>query len=299
MRTVVHHYLTRSACMSACRRRTGMAAAAAGLTVLWAAQAWAQGAPPEGARRPDAPNPAIDAILAAALPPLPPDAPQPSPEPRSFEGTWYHHHPLIFQLSTDMYGSKTPLNEAAKKILARRIASLHQGTPFVNASAICKPTGQPLQFEINSPMQIYQAQDWIQFLFFQYHGEMTVLLDLAKAPAETARPYMGRSVGHWDGDTLVVETTGFRQAIWLDVNGTPASADAKLTQRIRKVMQGDWQLEIVTTVDDPTYYTRPWSWIRAYAWRPDKQVFGEFDCESQVGRKDYLSVSGLVPEPND
>jgi hypothetical protein len=109
---------------------------------------------------------------------------------------------------------------------------------------------------------------------------------------------MGRSVGHWDGNTLVVETTGFKEAIWLDVFGTPASQNAKLTQRIRKVKSDQWYLEVTNTIDDPTYYTRPWSWMRAYLWRPDMTLQREYNCELQTGAKDGLD-SSLVQEPQD
>jgi len=241
--------------------------------------------------------------LAADLLPLSGNWPSPSLDPRNFEGVWRQYNILPLERSTDMYGAKTPLNEAGRALLAKRVAASRAGTPYVNASAVCLPPGQPLQLEINLPFVIYQNKDWIQFLFYQYHGAWTVVFDPAKQPDGSARPYMGRSVGHWGADTLVVETSGFKQALWLDINGTPISADAKLTHRIRKVhqgaQQGDWSLEVITTVDDPTYYSRPWSWATAYVWRPDKAPISEFDCESSVNRPDYISSSGLVPEPTD
>lgn len=289
-------------------RLSVLTAVSAGCLVVSAQQVLAQGGPPPpgaGAPaldRPDAPGSAFDtALLADVLPPG--NWPSPSPDPKNFEGFWYQHNPLLFQRYTDMYGAKTPLNEVGRAVLARRLESLKTGTPYLNASAVCIPTGQPLQFEINSPFVIHQNKDWLQFLFLQYHGSWTVVFDPAKQPDGDARPYMGRSVAHWDGDTLIVETSGFKQALWLDVNGTPASADAKLTQRIRKVWEGgrpgDWSLEIITTLDDPVYYTRPWSWATVYVWRPDKAPIKEFDCEYQVNRLDYTANSGLVPEPGD
>jgi hypothetical protein len=109
---------------------------------------------------------------------------------------------------------------------------------------------------------------------------------------------MGSSVGHWDGDTLVVETSGYKDGIWVDVFGTPASKNARLTQRIRKIKTDHWFLEIVSTLHDPTYYTRPWSWARDYAWRPDMTLFHEYNCELQTGAPDGVD-SSLVPEPQD
>ena len=199
-----------------------------------------------------------------------------------------------------MFGAETPLNAAGRALLAKRVASDRAGKPYVNASALCLPPGQPVQLEINLPFVIYQNKDWIQFIFQQYHGAWAVVIDPAKQPDAGTRPYMGRSVGHWDGDTLVVETSGFKQPLWLDIDGTPASAAAKITQRFRKVhegaQRGDWSLQVITTLDDPTYYTRPWSWANEYVWRPDKAPLGEYDCEYSTNQPGSLASSGLVPE---
>lgn len=228
-------------------------------------------------------------------PPLPANAPGSSPDPRDFDGTWYHETDLVFQIHQDMFGHPLPLNAAGKKVVDRRANSLKVGTPYVNASARCIPMGQPWQLELNMPFHIFQSKDRLDILFEEYHGFVQISLDSAKPPPVG---YMGRSIGHWDGDTLVVETTGFKDGIWLDVNGTPASKNSKLTQRIRKVKTDHWFLEVVFTLDDPTYYTRPWSWVRDYNWRPDMRLFREYNCEFQTGAKNGLDAS-LVPEPLD
>ena len=59
-----------------------------------------------------------------------------------------------------------------------------------------------------------------------------------------------------------------------------------------------WYLEVQYTLDDPANYTRPWSWLRSYAWRPDMTLFREYNCELQTGAKGGLTP-GLVPEPQD
>jgi hypothetical protein len=179
--------------------------------------------------------------------------------------------------------------------MQRRVKSLKDGTPFINASALCYPVGQPWQMDLNMPFRIVQSKERLEFLFEEYHGYIQVQMQPAKLSGTS---YMGNSIGHWDGDTLVVETTGFKDGLWLDVNGTPASKNAKLTQRIRKVKTDHWYLEIQFTLDDPTYYTRPWSWMRDYSWRPDMAVFREYNCELQTGAKGGLDPS-LGPEPKD
>ena len=224
-----------------------------------------------------------------------PDAPEPSPDPHALDGTWYHEAPLQFQITTDMLGYKLPFNDAGRKVMQRRVKSLKTGTPFINASARCFPPGQPWQMDLNMPFIIFQSKNRVDLAFEEYHGLVQIILDPAKAlPAA----YMGSSGGHWDGDTLVVETTGFKDGLWLDVDGTPASKNAKLTMRIRKVKSDHWFLQVEFTLDDPTYYTHPWSWMRDYSWRPDMTLFHEYNCELQTGAKDGVDPS-LVPEPQD
>jgi hypothetical protein len=71
-------------------------------------------------------------------------------------------------------------------------------------------------------------------------------------------PYFkGYSAGKWEGDTLVVQTTGFPDGMWLDRSGSPLTDAAKITERFRRVNYGRMEIEI--TVDDPKAYTRPWT----------------------------------------
>jgi len=228
--------------------------------------------------------------------PLPANAPQPSSDPRNFDGAWIHQTTLEFQIRIDMFGAKPPLNAAGQKVVDRRQKSMVDRTPFINASTKCFPMGQPWQMDLGMPFQIFQSKDRLDLVFEEYHGVVEIFLDPLKAP--TTPSYMGHSIAHWDGDTLVVETTGYKDGFWLDVNGTPASKNATLIQRIRKVKTDHWFLEVINTLDDPTYYKHPWSWVRDYTWRPDMTLFREYDCELQTGRKNGLDPS-LVPEPQD
>jgi hypothetical protein len=87
----------------------------------------------------------------------------------------------------------------------------------------------------------------------------TIFMDGRPVPQEVAAgPYwFGYSVGHWEGDTLVVETLALDERQWLDAYGTPISADARVVEKWRRVSASEMQLTI--TVNDPTYYTKPWT----------------------------------------
>lgn len=234
-------------------------------------------------------------------PPLPADGVRPSSDPRDLQGTWYNNQPLQFRMQKDIYGALLPYSMDGAKVIARRVNSTKEGKPFINASAICRPPGPQWQRDLNFPFLIVQKKDYVEFIFEEYHGRWNISLDPQAMPLPAGKEYMGRSTGHWDGDTLVVESTDFKQALWLDVDGTPLSPKGKLIQRIRKVNVGGHvpYLEIVTTVVDPTYYASPWSVARSFGWIPHQAMLTEYNCEEQVGDPSVNGDAGLVPEPQD
>ncbi|MEC3949614.1 hypothetical protein [Sphingobium sp. HWE2-09] len=270
------------------------------------------GEPPSPFPPPPPPTPAEK--LVSELPPAAPgvvqplapftaETPRPPADPRDLRGTWVHNQPLEFRVQRDMYGAVLPYTMEGAKVLARRVNALTTGKPFLNASAQCRPPGPQWQRDLGMPFQIFQSKGVVDFLFEEYHGRWTILLDPAVAPKTAEKPYMGRSVGHWDGNTLVVTVEGFRQTLYFDVNGTPLSTRTTLTERIRKVDNGKTKpyLEIVTTVDDPLYYTAPWTIVRTYSWQPELALFKEYNCEEQLGDPDQSNNpnAGMVPEPED
>jgi len=275
--------------------RCGHAACAALALILFApAAAFAQagpggppgGGPPGGAR--------LDRTMVLPVPKLPADAPQPSTDPRNFEGTW-HGDRLIAQTGRDMLGDPIPFNDRGKKLMDRRINAQTSGEPFINASSRCLPVGLPWQM-MADPINIKQTDDWFELTFLHQHSRMYFFLNPQKALP--GPEYRGVSIAHWDGNTLVVETTRHKEGLWLDTVGTPASKDARLTTRFRKVHAADrWYLEGVYTLEDPTYYTRPWSWVGVYYWRPDAAKVLEYNCEEQMGDRGANRNAGLVPEP--
>jgi hypothetical protein len=86
---------------------------------------------------------------------------------------------------------------------------------------------------------------------------------------------MGHAIGHWEGDTLVIDTVGITKQTQIDEAGTLHSDKLHLIQRIKKVND---TLEIEFTVDDPGAFTKPWTAKRVWQWRPDVR-FAEYVCE--------------------
>jgi hypothetical protein len=180
----------------------------------------------------------------------------------------------------DIYGSRLAYTDEGRSILKRRRENENAGTPLTNAASKCYPA-LTWSLEINAPFHIVQTDDLIYFVFQEFHSLWQIDMKPRKGAAG-ARTFSGHSVGHWDGNTLVVETDNFKEPAWIDAAGTPGSRDLKLTHRIRKREDGR-ELEIITIVDDPQMYSKPWSFARRYVWAPNAWMLGEYDCEIQVG----------------
>ena len=84
-----------------------------------------------------------------------------------------------------------------------------------------------------------------------------VLLDGRPLPQDPNPTWNGYSVGRWDGDTLVIDSIGFRDDLWLDFRGSPLTSAGKVRERITRPDFGHLNIEV--TVDDPKAYTRPWT----------------------------------------
>jgi hypothetical protein len=89
----------------------------------------------------------------------------------------------------------------------------------------------------------------------------------------------GYSVAHWEGDTLVVQTAGFRDSLWIDMGGSPMSDAAKMTERIRRPNFGTLELEI--TIDDSKVYTRPFTVKMRQGLEVDTELVDEFCLENE------------------
>ena len=127
-----------------------------------------------------------------------------------------------------------------------------------NPDAHCLPMGN-MQLHLHpEPRKIIQSTHELVVLYEGNAGVRQIFTDGRTLPTGDPQPWwFGYSVGRWEGDTLVVQTNGLQEGMWLDRRGSPISEAAKMTERFRRVNFG--LLEIELTVDDPREYTRPWT----------------------------------------
>lgn len=105
-------------------------------------------------------------------------------------------------------------------------------------------------------LKIIQETDLVVILHEFLGIFRQIFLDGRTLPKDPNPTWMGYSVGHWDQDTLVVDTTSFNGKAWLDGDGHPTTEALRVTERFRRRDFG--HLEIQLTIDDPKAYTKPW-----------------------------------------
>jgi hypothetical protein len=121
----------------------------------------------------------------------------------------------------------------------------------------CLPAGVVKAHTTPLLRKIVQAGDLVVILSERNVSYRQIFTDGRPLPDDPQPSWNGYSTGKWDGDTLVVKTSGFRDGMWLDRSGSPMTDMAQVTERFRRVDYG--KLEIELTVNDPKAYTKPWT----------------------------------------
>ena len=155
-----------------------------------------------------------------------------------------------------------------------------------NPDALCLPMGF-MQFHTHpQPRKMIQTPGLLVIIYEANYGLRQIFTDGRSLPTDDAQPFWyGYSIGKWEGDTLVVETTGLREDGWLDVRGSPYTEKAKVTERFRRLNYGT--LEIDVTVDDPKAYTKPFTVRVNQRLMPDQELI-EFICAENQKFDQYL-----------
>jgi hypothetical protein len=159
--------------------------------------------------------------------------------------------------------------------------------PLSDACAPGFSFGFPIADLVSEPIKIVQAPRLTMVLYEAPNAHRQIYTDGRGLPEEISlTTFYGYSAGHWEGDTLVVETTGFNDKTLLDGMGHPHSEALRTTERFRRRDFGHLDYEI--TFDDPKMYTRPFTVRIPHDLLPDSDVFENF-C---VNEKDLTHLPG-------
>jgi hypothetical protein len=177
-----------------------------------------------------------------------------------------------------------PMLPSAQKTFEERRANNGRDNP----EARCMPQGIPYASTLPYPFEIVNAPGKQLILYEMYSLRREVFTDGRELPKDYASPsWMGYSVGKWDGDEFVVDTSGFNDKVWnIDLAGHPHSPEMHVIERFHRIDYG--HMDVNVTIDDPKTYTKPWVMpTLRYTLLPDADLL-EFVCEKNVDPQHML-----------
>jgi hypothetical protein len=153
--------------------------------------------------------------------------------------------------------------------------------------ALCQPAGALRLLTYPPYRKIIQNPGLVVILSERDVTFRQLFTDGRPLPKDPSPSWNGYSIGRWEGDTLVVETIGFRDGTWLDRKGSPITEAAKMTEKFRRLNFGNLEIEI--TIDDPKAYTKPWTVKLHQLLVPDTELL---DYYCQENEKDTVHMIG-------
>jgi len=165
----------------------------------------------------------------------------------------------------------------------------------------CKPSGGARQFVTPYGTEIVEIPELQRILIFDIGGPhtfRTIYLDGKPHPKDLVPSYYGDSRGHWEGDTLVVDNTGFNEGFWMDRAGSPHTEKLHF---IEKFTRSDYDtLKYEVTVEDSGAYTATWSNTFQMRWNAGQELF-EYVCQDNnfapvllVGQEERVDRTSVI-----
>jgi hypothetical protein len=172
-------------------------------------------------------------------------------------GVWQsgeENRKFIRELNVDLKPGDLPLQPWAEDLTRYRRTGVGQ-SDFPPAH--CLPLGVTMFDALpNYPLKIIQEPELVVILYEHFGMFRQIFLDGRTLPENPNPTWMGYSIGHWDKDVLLVDSTGFNGKVWLDPGGHPSTDALRLSERFQREDFG--HLDIQITIDDPKAYTKPW-----------------------------------------
>jgi hypothetical protein len=225
---------------------------------------------------------AFSALLTlAASAAAPPAGPVPKIEGVNFSGAWEDPDPQEVLRPAGSVVQRVvippaPVNDKAKAEMAASRAQQQQSTPTaLTGGAACIPGGFPAMMGPVFPLEVLQSPGQVTIIAEAFAQVRRIYLNEKQIAFEDAEPlFWGHSVGHWEGNTLVVNTIGLKESVRM--SGVPHSDKLQINERIKVTSADSWEDQI--TVIDPEYLTGPWTWTYKYVRRKDYKI-NEYVCE--------------------
>lgn len=178
-------------------------------------------------------------------------------------------------LPTNMKIADVPFLPWARALYEYRQASTTKDDPHVR----CKPSGGPRMMHTPYGMEFLDLPEQKRIIIVGVGGPhtwRTIYMDGRAHPKDLDPSFSGHSVGHWEGDSLVIDTVGFNEKFWLTREGIPLTENLHLTERFTRTDHDTLKYE--ATVDDPGAYSKAWTGGWLINWMPGEELY-EYVCQ--------------------
>ena len=186
-------------------------------------------------------------------------------------GLWKPQPGMVGDIARNLKPGEVPFQPWAETLYKQRRANNSKDDPTAN----CIVGGVPRSDLVGYPFKMLQTPGMVAILYEAVHSYRQIFTDGRALPVDPQPTWFGYSVGRWEGDTFVVETSGFNDKGWLDNAGKPATDKLHVTERFIRKDFG--HLDIQITIDDPKAYTKPWTVIQPLVFQPDTELL-EYIC---------------------
>jgi hypothetical protein len=144
----------------------------------------------------------------------------------------------------------------------------------------CSPQGPTIDWQFQAfPFEIIQSPKRVLIIFERNHEVRQIWIDGREHPKDFGHNWMGHSIGHWEGTTLVADTVGLNDLTWLDHAGHVHSDQLHLIERLERPTQDKLVLHI--TFDDPKTFTTTWTAVKNFQLKPTWELEEEILCEDK------------------
>ena len=198
-------------------------------------------------------------------------------------GLWQPPGAYIGNIAKDLKPDEVSFQPWAAELYQHRRDTLSKEDP----TGWCVPGGVPRSDVVPYPLKIFSVPGVTLILYEAVQSYRQIFTDGRALPKNPNPAWMGYSVGRWEGDTFVVESSGFNDNAWLDNNGHPGTESLHVTERFHRKDFGNMDVDV--TIDDPKAYTKPWTVHLPFRLLPDSELL-EYICTEN--NKDLAHLVG-------
>jgi hypothetical protein len=219
--------------------------------------------------------------------------------PPNISGAWERYGSQLGQTTADAQrrdgtmpprATPPPLKAAPMKIYQDRLKAIQEanakGTPIATGYVECLGDGMPMMMQAMFPIEFLQSPGQVTVIEEAFTQVRRIKLDEPQKAIDDVEPgFFGHSVGHWEGDTLMVDTIGIKESI--QYQNVPHSNQLRIKERIHLVAPNILWNEI--TMDDPVMLEKPWTVYYAYRRMPSYTLL-EYVCEDN---REFTDKAGI------